>query len=228
MPTAPESLPKRSCSKASSSRVRLRSASKAKPARRRPKVVGSAWTPWVRPTQSVSRCSSARSIKRVAVGPRRADHDLAGLAQLQSQRRVEHVGGGEAVMDPAPVLADRLRDDVDEGGDVMVGHLLALVDRLNRERRVRARSLRRLPRNHPLLSPSLGSRQLHLQPALQLPLRAPNTRHLRPRIPGDHRTPPLARVARRRGPPIAEGSRSESEHMGEGRRDRTRAPLLMR
>jgi len=25
-----------------------------------PKVVGSAWTPWVRPTQSVSRSSSAR------------------------------------------------------------------------------------------------------------------------------------------------------------------------
>ena len=47
---------------------RLRSASKAKPARRRPKVVGSAWTPWVRPTQSVSRCSSARSTQRVAVG----------------------------------------------------------------------------------------------------------------------------------------------------------------
>ena len=54
-------LADRSPSNARSSRRRLRSASKAKPASRRPKVVGSAWTPWVRPTQSVSGCSSARS-----------------------------------------------------------------------------------------------------------------------------------------------------------------------
>ena len=43
------------------SRLRLRSASKAKPARRSPKVVGSAWTPWVRPTQRCRACSSARA-----------------------------------------------------------------------------------------------------------------------------------------------------------------------
>ena len=36
-------------------------------------------------------------------------------------------------MDPAPVLAHRGGDDVDEGGDVVVGDPLALVDRLDGE-----------------------------------------------------------------------------------------------
>ena len=39
----------------------LRCASKAKPASLTPKVVGSACTPWVRPTHSVSTCSRARA-----------------------------------------------------------------------------------------------------------------------------------------------------------------------
>ena len=37
-------------------------------------------------------------------------------------------------MQPAALLADRLRDDVDEGGDVVAGRPLALLDRLDRER----------------------------------------------------------------------------------------------
>ena len=82
--------------------------------------------------------------QRVAVGAGAGDDDLARPPQLQRQRRVEHVGGGEAVVDPAPVLADRGGDDVDEGGDVVVGHLLALVDRLDREGRPLARLARRL------------------------------------------------------------------------------------
>ena len=109
--------------------------------------------------------------QRVAVGAGAGQHDLAGLAQLQRQRRVEHVGGGQPVVDPAPVLADRGGDDVDEGGDVVVGHLLALVDRLDREGRVRPRRLGRLARDDPLLGPGLGRRQLDLEPALELALR---------------------------------------------------------
>ena len=61
VPTAPEIAPTAAWSNARSSRSRLRCASKAKPASFTPKVVGSACTPWVRPTQSVSRCSRARS-----------------------------------------------------------------------------------------------------------------------------------------------------------------------
>ncbi len=71
-------------------------------------------------------------------------------------------------MDPAAVLADRAGDDVDEGGDVVVGDPLALVDRLDREGRVGPRRLGSLARHHALLGPGLGRRQLDLEPGLHL------------------------------------------------------------
>ena len=61
MPTAPEIAPVAACANARSSRSALRAASIAKPASLRPNEVGSAWTPCVRPTHSVSACSRARS-----------------------------------------------------------------------------------------------------------------------------------------------------------------------
>ena len=60
VPTAPESFPKRAPASACSRRSRPRSSSTAQPASLSPKVVGSAWTPCVRPIQTVSRYSSAR------------------------------------------------------------------------------------------------------------------------------------------------------------------------
>ena len=45
----------------------------------------------------------------------------------QRQRRVEHVGGGQAVVDPAPGGAGGGRQDVDEGRGVVIGDALALL-----------------------------------------------------------------------------------------------------
>jgi hypothetical protein len=59
VPTAPESLPTRIPSSARATRTRSRSSANAHPASLSPNVVGSAWTPCVRPIVSVSRCSSA-------------------------------------------------------------------------------------------------------------------------------------------------------------------------
>ena len=61
MPTAPLIAPTLACANARSRRSALRCASKAKPASLSPNVVGSAWTPWVRPTHTVSACSRARA-----------------------------------------------------------------------------------------------------------------------------------------------------------------------
>jgi hypothetical protein len=132
VPTAPESAPTATPLKACSRRRALRSASKAKPASLTPKVVGSAWTPWVRPTQSV--CARARGRARPAPDQlaRAGEHQLTGGAQLQRQRRVEHVRGGQAVMDPAPRVTGRGGEHVDEGGHVVVGDALALVRRPRR------------------------------------------------------------------------------------------------
>jgi hypothetical protein len=66
---------------------------------------------------------------------RAAQDDLARLAELERERRVEHVRRGEAEVDPAPGVARGVAQDVHEGGDVVVGHLLALLRRLHGERR---------------------------------------------------------------------------------------------
>ena len=66
VPTAPEIAPVAACSKARSRRSALRWASSAKPASLSPKLVGSAWTPWVRPTHSVSACALACSASAAA------------------------------------------------------------------------------------------------------------------------------------------------------------------
>ncbi len=68
-----------------------------------------------------------------AVGARH-DH-LADRLQLQRERRVEYVRGGQAVVDPAARLARRGAEHVDERRHVVVGRALALVDRLDREAR---------------------------------------------------------------------------------------------
>ena len=66
MPTAPEIAPVAACTNAASSRSALRCASSANPASLRPNEVGSAWTPWVRPTHSVPACARAWSASAAA------------------------------------------------------------------------------------------------------------------------------------------------------------------
>ena len=67
MPTAPEMAPVAATSRACSMRVRARLRAQAQLPNFMPKVMGSAWMPWVRPTHSVSLNSKAR---RLHVSPR--------------------------------------------------------------------------------------------------------------------------------------------------------------
>ena len=99
----------------------LRSASNAKPASLMPNVVGSAWTPCVRPTQTVSTCSRARSASAATRLARAGDDDLAGGADLERERGVEHVGRRQAEVDPAAGRAGARAEHVDERRDVVVG-----------------------------------------------------------------------------------------------------------
>ena len=177
MPTAPEIVPTATPSKAAASRSALRWASKAKPASLMPKVVGSAWTPCVRPTHSVLRVLAGARDEAADELARAGDDDLAGRPQLQRQRRVEHVGGGQAVVDPAPARAGGGRQHVDEGGDVVVGDALALGDRLDGE----ARRADRLE--------VLGARALHLLAGRDL-----DARQYSIRAASVHRAPISGRV----------------------------------
>ena len=100
----------------------------------KPEVVGSTCTPCVRPIVSVSRCSFARRI--TARCPIEACHGRGtGLAELERERRVEDVRRGEAVVEEPAVLAQLLRDRVDEGRDVVLRLRLELGDAGSRRRR---------------------------------------------------------------------------------------------
>ena len=72
-----------------------------------PNVIGSAWTPWVRPAMRVSLCSIARrviaSLERCEV----FEQDIRSIAKSQRQCRIDDVIRGQADVDIAGVLADR-------------------------------------------------------------------------------------------------------------------------
>ena len=126
----------------------------------------------------------------VAVGRRTSKQDDPGLLDLERERGVEHIGGGQAVVDPAPLGPDLRRDHVDEGGDVVVGGPLPLLDRLDRERGARAAGLGRLGRHDPLGCERVGHRQLDRQPAVHLAMRRPDAADLLSRIAPDHLSTP--------------------------------------
>ena len=66
------------------------------------------------------------------------------LADLQRERRVDHVRRGQAVVEPAsPFRVEALADGVDEGGEVVVRPALDLGDALGRRRRRRGADLPR-------------------------------------------------------------------------------------
>ena len=161
---------------------RCGAASNAKPASLMPKVVGSACTPCVRPTQSVPACSRARAASVATSSRAPGDDHLAGGAQLQRERGVEHVRGGQAEVDPAARRPGRGGEHVHERGHVVVGDALALVDRLDREGRGADR-LELLPRLGPA-SPSsagqlLAGRDLDPPPGLHARLVGPEARRAR-------------------------------------------------
>ena len=168
--------------------LRSRSSSNAQTASLRPKVVGSAWTPCVRPIVSVSRCSSARCDDRVegAVDP--GQDELAGRADLERERRVDDVRRRQPVVEPAP------------------GRARARRRRRRRTRPGRGASSPRSPRRAPAsapcafgadlgrrlgrddadLGPPVERRELDLEPALELALVRPDPGHGRAGVAGDH------------------------------------------
>ena len=147
VPTAPESFPTAITSRADTRRRRSRRSWSAHSAILAPNVVGSAWMPCVRPTIGVSRNSRAAGRDRGLERVDRLDDQVEGARHRDRQRGVDDVARREAVVDPGAVGRTDVRlHHVDEGGDVVVGHLLALVDLGHREGGAladRARGIRR-------------------------------------------------------------------------------------
>ena len=128
MPTAPEILPTRTASRARRRRSRSRPSSAYHSASFRPKVIGSACTPCVRPIIGVRRClERARRRRRAA---RRDQRRMTShrLAHLQRLRGVDDVRRGETEVQPARRRADVFGDRGGERDHVVLGGLLDLLD----------------------------------------------------------------------------------------------------
>ncbi len=129
----------------------------------------------------------------VAVGDRAGHDDLAGGPDLRRQRGVEHVGGRQAVVDPAALRPDRRRDDVDECRDVVVGRPLPRLDLLDREACALPAGGSVFGGNDAGFGERLGDRQLDLEPALHLAPLRPDGADLLAGVAGDQS--PMIRAA---------------------------------
>ena len=121
---------------------------------------------------------------------------VAGVAQHPAPGGVHHIGGRQPVVDPrARGLADGRLYDVHERSHVVVGDLLPVLHGAH-ERVVHhggggaaAGGVRR--RHHAECNVRLGRQQLDLQVAAEAGRVAEDSGHLRHRVAGDHRRPPL-------------------------------------
>ena len=127
---APEILPTRDACRARGGGGRDRARISAyHSASFRPKVIGSACTPCVRPIIGVRRCSSARGphgARPARRGPRGSDR--RPRASGGPERRVDDVGRGQAEVQPARRGPDLLGHGGRERDHVVLRRLLDLVD----------------------------------------------------------------------------------------------------
>ena len=123
------------------------------------------------------------------------EDDVDRLRDLVGQRRVAQVGRRHAVVHPAARRLLALRhvgvDVRGERDDVVVRHLLDLVDALNGEVGMRAdpRGLLLRDTGLPQLGLRLAGQHLDLLPDLELVLQLPDGAHCRARVTVDHAGP---------------------------------------
>ena len=185
VPTAPVICPTAISAVAAASRVRARRTSSTKFASLMPRVSGSAWTPWVRPIITVSRCRSACSISAATSDSVSASITPCSVTELRRERGVHDVGRGQPEVEVPSRLADGLLDRRDEGRDVVPLLGLELSDALGVDART-LQSGQRLDRNPTELSPSFTREQLDIQPSLQSGSVTEDLRDLLRGVPGDH------------------------------------------
>jgi hypothetical protein len=115
-----------------------------------------------------------------------AEQELAGVAELQRECRVDDVGRRQAVVEPARRLAHLLGDRLGEREDVMVRAALDLLDAGDVDTGALAHGARRLGRDRPQLRPRFHGRDLDVEPPLEPALVRPDGAHRGAGIAGDH------------------------------------------
>jgi hypothetical protein len=115
---------------------------------------------------------------------------LAGGAELQGERRVDHVRRREAVVEEPALRPDRFDDLGDEGDDVVIGGPLELLDPRHVHRGPRLDRGEGVLRNPPAagLRPTDG--ELDAEHVLEAGRICPDRAHLGQRVAPDHRAAP--------------------------------------
>src|SRR5918995_3215202 len=93
------------------------------------------------------------------------EHELAGLSDLQRQRRIEHIRRGQSVVEPTPHGPELLGDGVDERRYIVLRALLDLRNALGRGRHGALTNLgRRLRRYDAHGGPAVERSELDVEP----------------------------------------------------------------
>ena len=182
LPTAPESLPTRISSAARSKRFESRSTWAYQLANFSPKVMGSAWTPCVRPIMGVCLKFMGAAVEHAPQAVQSfADQGGRGL-HLQRLRSVDHIIGSQAEVQPAGFRPDLFRDRCGESQDIVLDFGFELGDALEIEITFAADGLRGVLRHQAGFGENFAGGDLHLQPGAELVFVAPDAAHLRPRV----------------------------------------------
>ena len=141
------------------------------------------------PDRDRPRCSSARAT--TAARARSSPSSTSAPApDLERERGVEHVRGGQAVVEPAPVLAELLGHGVDEGRDVVVRARLDLRHALGVGATARARIASTVSRGTTPVSAHLRARPARRRASAAASLRPTRS----PTWPGGSSAKSLVRV----------------------------------
>jgi len=116
--------------------------------------------------------------------------EVARLAHLEGERRVDDVRGGQPEVQPPPRLAHALGHRRRERNHVVLCRLLERLDAGDVERGLLADRPRRLRRDDADFGHRLGRGDFYGEPGLVAPLVAPDGPHVRVRIAGDHAVSP--------------------------------------
>jgi len=106
--------------------------------------------------------------------------------QLQSLSGIDHIGGGQAVVQPPRCRPHALSDVGGKRNDIMARIQLDLANAVDIEFRLGAQLNGSLFGNNAMLGQYIRGRQLHLQPGAKLALVRPDLAHLRAGIARDH------------------------------------------
>ena len=116
-------------------------------------------------------------------------HERTGVLHRQRERRVDHVGRGQAEMEPAPVLTEGLGHCIDEGGHVVTGLALDLGHPVRPgSNRAGADPRSGIRRHDAELRPGVECGKLHLEPTRQPRLIRPDPGHRRAGVARNHRS----------------------------------------